>query len=140
MNPQHNVIVPLLLEKIFFEYQTNTSRDVLRNMTIETFIDFETRSLRTLFRTFIPGRIVREEVKEQMKIYYSWWGHFRDTCLPHWLWLRKLLPSRYYLQPIRINHYHLCPHTGYLSESKRKDFHLAFLQGDESIEAEEKEI
>jgi hypothetical protein len=134
----NGIIDKLILEKIEFSYRTEIPPDALRNMTIERRVDFETRNLQTFFRTFILGRKVREEVKENVIVYNSWWDHFKSSHFPKFLTRR--FPPRFKYEPITINHYHLCPHTGLDFRGHNAIEHFRFLKGSEENEGVAGEI
>lgn len=119
----------LLLEKIRFSYGTEILGDVIRNLTVEERVDFETRVVRILFNTFVPGRVVRKEVKESVAVYKSWWEQFKANHFPPFI--KRRYPIKVKYEPVITNHYHLCPHTG-LGFHGHNDFeHISFLQGEE---------
>ena len=123
-----NNIETLILEKIRFEYGTWVPKDVISNMTVEQVVDFETQAVKTLFRTLVLGREVKEEVVECVTVYRTWWDHFKASCFPEFLRLR--FPARYKREPITIKHYHLCPHTGLDFGHHYAMEHFNFLKGD----------
>jgi len=100
---------------------------VIGNLTIEQIVDFETRVVKTFFRTFMPGRQIREEVRGSVTIYHSWWEHFKEICFP--VFLKRFFPVRFHDEPIIIRHYHLCPHTGMDFKSHDSIEHFKFLEG-----------
>ena len=118
----------LILEKIQFAYGVEIPQDMLRNMTIERRVEFETQALRTFFRTFVLGREVREEVKESVIVYDTWWDCFKANHFPRFL--RKIFPPRFKYKPVTVHHYHLCPHTGLDFKDHYAVEHLNFLKGD----------
>jgi hypothetical protein len=117
----------LIFEKIKFEYGTEIPSDVIANLTIEQIVDFETKALKTFFRTFIAGREVRKEIVKQVIVYHSWWEHFKEACFP--VFLKRYFPVRFHDEPIIIRHYHLCPHTGMDFKSHDSIEHFRFLEG-----------
>lgn len=120
----------LILERIKFEYANEIPPDVLTNLTIEQIVNFETKAVRTFFRTFIPGREVRRDVIKSVVIYDSWWEHFKKVCFPESL--KRFFPVRTHAEPVVIRHYHLCPHTGIEADNRQKEVCLEFLKGVES--------
>jgi hypothetical protein len=121
------VVERLILENIKFEYGTWMPPDVISNLTVEQIVDFETRAVKTFFRTFVPGREVREGVRGLVTVYHSWWEHFKKTCFP--VFLKRFFPVRFHDEPIIIRHYHLCPHTGMDFKSHNSIEHFKFLEG-----------
>jgi hypothetical protein len=117
----------LILEKIKFEYGTEIPPDVIANLTVEQIVDFETRAVKTFFRTFIMGREVREKVISWVIIYHSWWQHFKEACFPKFL--KRFFPVQFYRQPVVTKHFHLCPHTGLDFKSHDSIEHFRFLEG-----------
>jgi hypothetical protein len=120
----------IILEKIKFGVGIRLPQDAIRNMTLEQSVDFVSRDIVLRFETFLLGRKVREEIKEQQVIFYSWWDFFKARHCP--IWFIKRFPIKQHLQPIVINHYHICPHTGIMMNPNRiyeEIEHLEFLKG-----------
>ncbi len=122
----------IILEKIKFEFGTRIPKDTIRNMKIEQWVDLATMDLVVKFETFLFGRKIKEEIKEQQVIYHSWWDFFKARHCP--IWFIKRFPAKQHWQPIRITHYHICPHTGIMTNSDKKYeeiAHFNFLKGAE---------
>jgi hypothetical protein len=120
----------LILERIKFEYATEMPPYVITNLTVEQIVDFETRAVRTFFRTFLPGREVRKETVKSVIVYASWWQQFKKTYFPEIL--KRLFPVMFHEEPVVIRHHHLCPHTG--AEPDDKEMCFNFLKGLEPAE------
>jgi len=121
------VIERLILERIKLEYTTEIPPDVLTNLTVEQLVNWETRAVKTFFRTFIPGREVRKDIIKSVVIYDSWWEHFKKTCFPRPL--KRFFPVRAHEVPVVVRHYHLCPHTGIEAGIDQKELCFDFLKG-----------
>lgn len=126
------IVEKLILQRIKFEYGILIPKDIIANMTIEQVIDLEMKFLKTFFRTFILGREIRKETVREVIIYRSWWDHFKAIHFPKWL--KEYFPVRSKHEPVEIQHYHLCPHTGVVLRRDQKELeliHINFLEGQE---------
>lgn len=122
-------ISSLLLKRIEISCASEIPSQIIKNMTVEEIINFDTGAVRHYFRSYVLGRSVRQEVVASVIIYDSWWENLKASHFPRWFTNR--FPPKYKNEPVKVDHWHVCPHLE-VPKERRDDFiHIHFLEGEE---------